>query len=84
MKSTQQTIEPLRVALRPREAAEALGISERKLRDLLPELPHLRLGGVVLIPITELKDWLAERAKTAVAESKTADEILSSLKRRRP
>src|SRR5262245_44243801 len=42
-----------RLALRPREAAEALGLSERKRRELLPELPHVRRGGVVL-----LHSWL--------------------------
>ncbi len=40
-----------RLALRPREAAEALGLSERKLRELLPELPPVRRGGIVLFPV---------------------------------
>jgi hypothetical protein len=35
---------PDRLALRPKEAAEALGISERKLRDELNQIPHVRLG----------------------------------------
>ena len=50
-----------RLALRPKEAAEALGISERKLREMLPELPHIRLSGVVLLPVKQLGSWPAER-----------------------
>ncbi len=40
-----------RLALRPAEAAQALGIGERTLRQILPELPHVRVGGVVLLPV---------------------------------
>ena len=38
-------------ALRSAEAAEAQGIGERTLRQILPELPHVRIGGVVLLPV---------------------------------
>jgi hypothetical protein len=38
-----------RLALRPREAAAALGISERAFRSLLPRLPHVRAGTSVLV-----------------------------------
>ncbi len=51
-----------RLALRPREAAYALGISERTLRQILPELPHLRVGGVVLLAVEELRVWLRTQA----------------------
>ena len=47
-----------RLALRPAEAARALGISERKLRQLLPKLPIVREGGVVLLPVDGLRAWL--------------------------
>ena len=50
-----------RLALRPAEAADALGISERTLRSLLPRLPHVRLEGVVLLPIRELEQWLRDQ-----------------------
>lgn len=53
-----------RLALRPAEAARALGISERKLRQLLPQLPHVREEGVVLIPVAQLQRWLADRARS--------------------
>ena len=51
-----------RLALRPKEAAQALGIGERTLRQILPELPHVRLGGVVLLPVEGLQAWLRERS----------------------
>ena len=52
-----------RLALRPREAALALGMGERTLRALLPELPHVRAGGVVLIPVDGLRRWLEDQTK---------------------
>jgi excisionase family DNA binding protein len=50
-----------RLALRPAEAARALGISERTLRSLLPQLPVVRTGGAVLIPVEALREWLRDR-----------------------
>ncbi len=52
-----------RLALRPKEAAEALGISERTLRQLLPELPTVRRGNIVLIPVAGLREWLREESE---------------------
>ena len=52
-----------RLALRPAEVAHALGISERTVRQLLPELPHVRVGGVILLPVAGLQAWLQERAE---------------------
>lgn len=66
-----------RLALRPKEAATALGLSERTLRSLLPQIPHFREGGVVLIPIDPLRDWLRERAKaTATRVEATVEEVM--------
>ena len=70
-----------RLALRPKEAAEALGISERTLRQILPELPHVRVGGVVLLPVEALRAWLTDQAKTRACRStKMAEEILSEIR----
>jgi predicted DNA-binding transcriptional regulator AlpA len=57
-------ISPL--ALRPRDAAAALGISERLLQDWAKHsgLPCVRLGQVVLYPVDEIRQWLRERAST--------------------
>jgi hypothetical protein len=69
-----------RLALRPVEAAAALGISERKLRDLLPRLPHVRLDGVVVLPVHQLRKWLADRAESQQSRVDTAiEEILADL-----
>lgn len=53
-----------RLSLRPREAARALGIGQRKLWELTNrnEIPHLRLDKTILYPVDELRRWLAERA----------------------
>ena len=67
-----------RLALRPTEAARALGICERTLRQILPELPHVRVGGAVLLPVEGLQAWLRERATT---ERKRADEIADEILR---
>ena len=69
-----------RLALRPKEAAQVLGLSERALRALLPELPHVRAGGAVLIPVDLLGEWLRQRAAAPGLEAKqVADEVLREL-----
>ena len=52
-----------RLALRPKEAAQVIGVSERTLRDMLPQLPHFREGGVILLPVEPLRQWLADRVR---------------------
>ncbi|MBY0398863.1 helix-turn-helix domain-containing protein [Myxococcota bacterium] len=66
-----------RLALRPKEAAEALGICERTLRQLTPRLPVVRIGRRGLIyPVQALRQWLDEEAKRQrAAEEQVADEI---------
>jgi hypothetical protein len=54
----------VRLALRPREAAESLGVCERTLRDLA-DVPRLKLnGGTVLYPVAALERWLADRLES--------------------
>ncbi len=70
-----------RLALRPKEAAEALGISERKLREMLPELPHIRRAGVVMLPVMALQRWLDDEAKARSCRStEMSEEILSEIR----
>ena len=70
-----------RLALRPAEAAQALGLSERTLRQILPELPHVRVGGAVLLPVEGLQTWLREQSKAERSRvDKTVNEILDSMK----
>jgi excisionase family DNA binding protein len=69
-----------RLALRPREAAAALGLSERTLRTLLPALPHVRAGGIVLLPVDALRRWLEDETKAGEERtSAVAREILESV-----
>ena len=49
--------------LTPREAAEALAISPRKLWSMTAsgESPHVRLGRCVRYPVAELQSWIAKQ-----------------------
>ncbi len=58
---------PPTLALRPREAASALGIGVRKLweitADRTSDIPHVRFGTAVVYPVRELTEWLAGQTK---------------------
>ena len=58
---------PIRLGLRLKEAAAAIGISERKLWNITADqtsgIPHARFGKTLVYPIDELRRWLAERAR---------------------
>ncbi len=69
-----------RLALRPAEVAKALGLSERTIRQILPELPHLRIGSAVVVPVDALRTWLRERAKIEGSRIDTVvEEVLSDV-----
>lgn len=53
------------LALRPKEAAKALGIGERLLWSLTNrgEVPHVRLGRAVVYPVDLLRKFLEGQAK---------------------
>jgi hypothetical protein len=56
------------LALRPRDAAKALGISERMLWSLTAPrgaIPAVRIGTCVLYPVTGLQAWLDRQAQGA-------------------
>lgn len=57
-----------RLALRPKEAAKALGIGERKLWELTADrtsgIPHVHVGRAVVYPVADLQRWLSEQAQT--------------------
>ena len=68
----QLSDDSLRLALRPRDAAKALGISERTLWGLTSPrgpIPCVRIGPgkrqTVLYPTADLQDWLSRQAATA-------------------
>ncbi len=59
---------PKALALRPREAAKALGIGQRKLWELTHPrgpIPCVRVGVCVVYPVRLLEAWLAEQANEA-------------------
>jgi excisionase family DNA binding protein len=61
-----------------KEAASALGVSERHLRRHLNEIPHVHLGNRALIPVEALRHWLEERT---VQESNRAEAIAAEILR---
>jgi len=70
-----------RLALGIEEAAAALGISPNLLREHLAELPKVYFGRRVVIPVDELRAWLASRAQAdQTATDKKVDEILGALR----
>ena len=66
MNSLQAT-EPQPLAVRATEAARMLGISERTLWSLANrgEVPTVKIGGVRLYPVDELRAWLSRLAKSS-------------------
>ena len=69
-----------RLALTIPEAAKAVGVSERHLRSMLPEIPHTYLGSRVVIPVEPFKEWLRKRAEArGVRADAVAEEILEAL-----
>jgi len=63
MSDTESTTD--RLALRPKEAARALGIFDRLLwtKTNMGEIPHLRIGKRVVYPVAALERYLAEQTK---------------------
>ncbi len=49
--------------LTPKQAAEALAISPRKLWGMTAsdEIPHVKIGRCVRYPVNDLRAWVAER-----------------------
>jgi hypothetical protein len=69
-----------RLALRPAEAAAVLGISERSLRQIGPELPRIVRGGLVLYPVEALREWLRQEARAGGARiDRAVEETLGRL-----
>jgi len=70
-----------RLALRPKEAAAALGVNERTLRKWRRDegLPYFQLDGSVLIPVLELERWMSERVTTRQTTDQIVDGIVQEL-----
>ena len=63
-----KTESPAPLALRPKDAARALGIGQRKLWELTKagEIPHVKIGTCTLYPVDELRAWLSSQAQKGV------------------
>ncbi len=60
---------PIRLALRPEEAAEALGVSMDYFREhIAHELRTVRRGRIKLYPVTEIQRWLEHEAALALED----------------
>ncbi len=52
-----------KLMLRPAEFAEAIGIGRSKAYELIArgEIPSVRIGGSVRIPVDALRDWISRQ-----------------------
>jgi hypothetical protein len=69
-----------RLALSVGEAAAAVGVSERLMRTVLPDIPHCHVGNRVVIPVSLLEEWLRQQAgKRETVVGKVVEEILEEI-----
>ena len=69
-----------RLALSIAEAAAAVGVSERLMRTLMPEIPHCRIGNRVVIPVSLLAEWLRRKVQEEQnIVGKAVNEILEEI-----
>jgi excisionase family DNA binding protein len=63
--SSKSEVETPCLAMRAREAALALGISDRLLWEWTSrgQVPHIRMGKVILYPVDTLRTWLQQQAQ---------------------
>ncbi|MFT5093474.1 MAG: hypothetical protein ACKVII_26900 [Planctomycetales bacterium] len=53
-----------RLCLSVFEAAKSVGLSEKHFREeVLPCIPHLRVGRRIVIPVDGLREWLSEQSR---------------------
>ena len=57
------TLVEAKILMRPKEAAEALGLGLSKCYELLAsgQLPSIRVGRSIRVPVAELHDWVRAR-----------------------
>jgi excisionase family DNA binding protein len=53
-----------RLLLRPIEAAEAIGVGRSKMYELLAsgELPSVRIGSSIRVPVDQLREWIQQKS----------------------
>jgi len=54
-----------KILLRPTEAADLIGIGRSKVYELISkgELPSLKIGTSIRVPLAELRQWIAARVR---------------------
>jgi excisionase family DNA binding protein len=54
-----------KLLLRPSELAEAMGISRSKAYELIAsgDVPSIRIGGNVRVPLDALRKWITEQTR---------------------
>ena len=69
---TTDSVQQMPLALRPRDAAKALGVSARLLWQLTHDkkIPCLKVGRVVLYPMADLQDWLSRQVAAKGGEAR--------------
>ena len=60
-----------KLLLRPAEAAEAIGVGRSKVYELLAsgELPSIRVGSSIRVPVDALREWIAAQRTSAPVNS---------------
>src|SRR5947207_472560 len=61
-----------KLLLRPAEAAEAIGVGRSKAYELIAsgELPSVRIGGSVRVPVEKLREWIDRKAAERMAAAR--------------
>jgi excisionase family DNA binding protein len=72
-----------KLLLRPVEAAEAIGIGRSKVYELLAsgELPSIRIGSSIRVPLDQLRSWIARPRLYGRQILRRANELNESDKR---
>jgi len=70
-----------RLALRPAECADSLGITEKTLRKWMRDegLPFFRMHRGIFIPRSQLETWMTQRLESQRTTDQLAQEILRDL-----
>ena len=79
-KTAPPVILATRFAVTASELACALGVSERLLRSLQAQIPHVWLGNRILFPVDAVHEWLkSEASRERDASGNIADEMLQEV-----
>lgn len=64
-RTQKEHVDMERLLLRPTEAADVIGIGRSKVYELLArgELPSIRIDGSIRVPMDELRQWIAQKAR---------------------